>query len=60
MRPYIASRNNGARCPEYQIARSKEAALFWNSKTWKAQVCRVIAREGITIARPFSADRVNF
>jgi hypothetical protein len=57
MRLYIRSRINGPRCPEYEFVRGSEAALFWNSRTWVEQVCRVIVQEGITIARPFSPER---
>jgi hypothetical protein len=57
MRLYIRSRVNGPRCPEYELVGSSEAAPFWKSKNWVEQMCRLIAQEGITIARPFSTER---
>jgi len=57
MRLYIRSRINGPLCPEYEFVRDTEAALFWSSKSWVTQVCRVIAQEGITVAQPFSVGR---
>lgn len=57
MHLYIRSRINGPCCPEYEFVGVPEAALYWNSKSWVEQVCRVIAQEGITIAKPFSAER---
>lgn len=57
MRLFIRSRVNGPRCPEYEFVRGSEHSLFWNSKSWVEQVCRVIAQEGITVAQPFSAVR---
>ena len=54
MRLYIRSRVNGSRCPEYEFVGTNEAALYWNSKSWVEQVCRIIAQEGITVERPLS------
>jgi hypothetical protein len=56
MRLYIRSRVNGPRCPEYEFVETSDAALCWNSQRWVEQVCRLIAEEGITIARPFSRE----
>jgi len=57
MRLYIRSRINGPHCPVYGFVGTSESALFWKSHRWVKQVCRVIVQEGITIARPFSAER---
>jgi len=56
MRLYIRSRVNGPRCPEYEFVGTSDAALFWNSKRWVNQVCRVITQEGITVTTPFWAE----
>jgi len=57
MRLYIRSRVNGLRCPEYELVRGSEAALFWNSKSQVEQVYWFIAEDGITVAKPFSPER---
>lgn len=54
MRLYIRSRVNAPRCPEYEFVGTNDAALYWSSKSWVAQVCRIIAQEGITVASSFS------
>jgi hypothetical protein len=57
MRLYIHSRVNGPRYPEYEFVRGTDAALYWNSKSWVEQVCRIIVQEGIAITLPFAAER---
>jgi hypothetical protein len=57
MRLYIRSRVNGPHCPEYVFVGTSDAALFRTSKPWVERVCRVIEQEGITITKPFSAER---
>lgn len=56
MRLYIRSRVNGPRCAEYEFVGASDAALYWDSERWVEKVCRLIAEEGVTIARPFSRE----
>ena len=53
MRLYIRKRTNGPHCPEYEFAKSIEAALYWQSSDWVGRVCDLIDHEGITIDPPF-------
>lgn len=53
MRLYIRKRSNGPRCPEYEFAKSIEAAQFWESSERVDRVCVLISHEGITITQPF-------
>ena len=55
MRLYIRKSTNGPRCPEYEFAKSIEAALYWDTgqREWVDRVFDLISHEGITVNQPF-------